>query len=123
MEPYSQLGHKSAMTEPDDIPAPPQFYFKEWRKFREKTQEDLASEVGVSPSSISQLENGKQGFTGETLAALARALRCHPGELLLCNPLDPAGFWCLFRKVEALSESERGRMRALIETNLRFGSV
>jgi transcriptional regulator with XRE-family HTH domain len=123
MEHRLALSHKSIMTETIEDDRAPKFHFREWRKFREKTQEDLASEVGLSASSISQLETGKQGFTGDTLIAFARALNCHPGELLLCNPLDPDGFWHLFRKAEALKGLERKRMRDLMETNLKYGAA
>lgn len=78
------------MTEhPNNSPASrkTRFFFKEWRKYRGHTQDELAALVGVSTSSISQLETGKQGFTDSTLIALAEALKCSPGELLIRNPL------------------------------------
>ena len=69
-------------------PAHPRFFFREWRKHRGYNQEELAEIVGVTPSTISQLETGKQGFTDSTLVALAEALFCSPGDLLMRNPLD-----------------------------------
>lgn len=68
-------------------PDKPRYYFKEWRKKAGLTQEQLAERVGVTASSISQLENGKQGFTDTTLEALAWALNCDPADLLGRNPL------------------------------------
>lgn len=62
------------------------YFFREWRKHRGLKQEDLADQVGLTASSISQLEHGKQGFTDSTLAALANALGCRPGDLLLWGP-------------------------------------
>ena len=35
---------------------------------------DLATQVGVNKSSISKIENGKQGYTGETIKKIAEAL-------------------------------------------------
>ena len=72
---------------PNPKPAKPVYFFKEWRKHRGYNQEELAELVGVTTSSISQLESGKQGFTDSTLAALALALECSPGDLLMRNPL------------------------------------
>ncbi|MCF6120860.1 helix-turn-helix transcriptional regulator [Mesorhizobium muleiense] len=66
--------------------AQPVYFFREWRKRRGLNQETLAEMVGLTASSISQLENGKQGFTDSTLAAIARALECRPGDLLLWGP-------------------------------------
>ncbi|MES0218028.1 helix-turn-helix domain-containing protein [Mesorhizobium sp. C280B] len=62
------------------------YFFREWRKHRGLTQEELADKVGLRAPSISQLENGKQGFTDSTLAAIAKALDCRPGDLLLWGP-------------------------------------
>ena len=74
----------------------PLYYFREWRKYRGYTQETLADMIGVTASSISQLETGKQGFTDATLESLAYALRCSPGDLLMRDPLDkeaPYSIW------------------------------
>lgn len=71
---------------PHPKPERPRYFFKEWRKFRGLTQEDLAGRVGVTPPAISQLERGLQGFNNSTLEALADALSCTPGDLLGVNP-------------------------------------
>lgn len=72
---------------PHPKPEKPRYYFKEWRKHAGLTQEQLADRVGVTASSISQLENGKQGFTDTTLEAIAWAVNCEPSDLLGRNPL------------------------------------
>lgn len=71
---------------PHPKPERPRYYFKEWRKKAGYTQEKLADMIGVTPSSISQLESGKQGFTDSTLEALAWALSCEPADLLGKDP-------------------------------------
>ncbi|MER8616015.1 helix-turn-helix domain-containing protein [Mesorhizobium sp. M1409] len=68
----------------------PTYFFREWRKRRGLSQEALAEMIGLTASSISQLENGKQGFTDSTLVAIAKALDCRPGDLLLWGPDDQA---------------------------------
>lgn len=72
---------------PHPKPQKPRYYFKEWRKKAGLTQEQLAERVGMTASSISQLEHGKQGFTDTTLEAMAWALNCEPADLLGRNPL------------------------------------
>lgn len=74
-------------------------YFREWRKYRGMNQEELASLVGVSTSSISQLETNKQGFTDTTLFALAAALHCNAGDLLMRNPLDEEAPWSIWDNI------------------------
>lgn len=73
----------------------PKYYFKQWRKYRGLTQEALAERIGVTPSTISQLETAKQGFTNSTLEALAEALTCEPGELLMRDPLQTEAIWSI----------------------------
>lgn len=74
----------------------PKYYFKEWRKHRGMTQEDLAAAIGTHSSSISQLETGKQGFSDTTLLAIADALSCTPADLLTRDPSDPEHIFTLW---------------------------
>ncbi|AYD00001.1 helix-turn-helix transcriptional regulator [Neorhizobium sp. NCHU2750] len=83
------------------------YFFKEWRKHRGLTQEDLAERVGVSTSSISQLERGLQGFTDSTLEAIAEALSCKPGDLLMRNPLDHDAPWSILDTLQKAPEATR----------------
>lgn len=68
-------------------------FLKEWRKFRGLTQEQLAEKVGMVVSNISQLEQGRQGYSKEGLEALAGALNCEPGHLLSVDPTGPEAIW------------------------------
>lgn len=95
----------------------PIFFFRQWRIHRNLTQEELAEMVGLTPSSISQLEGGKQGFSDTTLIALAKALECSPGDLLMRNPLDddPAE-WSIWEDVKR--SSQRDQIVAVVKTML-----
>ena len=92
--------------------AKPGHFIGEWRVFRGRTlpggkltQECLAEKAGLSTSSISQYESGKQGYSQASLEALAAALSCRPGDLLTINPLDPNAPWSLL--AELSTESRR----------------
>lgn len=102
--------------------AQPRYFFKEWRKKRGMTQEELADAVGVSAPSISQLENGKQGFTDTTLLALSEALNCSPGDLLMRNPLDEDAPWSIWDSVKGSAPEKRREIVAVVETMLRTGT-
>jgi transcriptional regulator with XRE-family HTH domain len=99
-----------------------QFFFKEWRKHRGMTQEELADAVGSTPSSISQLESGKQGFTDSTLIALAGALNCNPGDLLMRNPLDQDAPWSLWDQVKKAPKERREIIVEAVQSMLRTGT-
>lgn len=93
-------------------------FLKSWRKHRDMTQEELGAAVGLTAASISQLENGKQGFTDESLANFARALQCTPAELLAHDPTRDDSFWPLFQEAEGLKGQERQRVRRIIRAAL-----
>lgn len=83
----------------------PRYYFREWREHRGHTQEELGEIVGVSAPSISQLENGKQGFTDSTLEAFAEALECSPADLLMRNPLDNEAIWSIWDQIKPVNRA------------------
>lgn len=64
----------------------PRHFIKEWRKFRDLTQDQLAGRIGSATSTISQLETGKQGYSQALLEELAEALSCEPWDLLHVDP-------------------------------------
>jgi len=71
-------------------------FVKEWRKFRGLTQEQLAERVGLVVSNVSQLEQGRQGYSQEGLESIADALQCDPGQLLNVDPTQGDGIWSLW---------------------------
>ena len=78
---------------------PRKYFFREWRDYRGLTQAQLAERVDMSTSFISQLERGEQGFTDSTLALLAEALQCEPGDLLMRNPIDTETPWSIWDNI------------------------
>lgn len=103
---------------PHPKPAKPRYYFKEWRKHIGLTQEQLAERVGLTASSISQLESGKQGFTDSTLEALAWALGCEPHDLLGRNPLKEGKVIDLVEMFRKMTDDERDAAMKAIEFSL-----
>lgn len=61
-------------------------FIKEWREFRELTQEELAEKIDTTKTAISRIESFKQGYTQESLEAIADALGTHPSALLSRTP-------------------------------------
>lgn len=62
-------------------------FIREWREFRELSQQQLADIIGTTKTSISRIENLKQGYTQEFLEACADALGTHASILLMRPPL------------------------------------
>lgn len=103
---HAAMGHEIVLAIPT--------YVRQWRKYRKLSQAKLAELAGLSTPTISQLEAGKQGFTHESLAAIAKALGCSPAELLVRDPRRDDSFWPLFEAAEKLDGRERRQLRTII---------
>lgn len=66
--------------------AAPLHFLKEWREFRELSQEQLADSVGTTKGVISLIESGDRGLSDKWARRLAPALRTRPGWLLDHDP-------------------------------------
>jgi DNA-binding Xre family transcriptional regulator len=53
-----------------------------WRKYRGKTQTQLAAEIGIDRGYLAQLEVGGRDGTADTLARIAKVLGCLIEDLL-----------------------------------------
>lgn len=93
-------------------PTRQRIYLKEWRKFRNLTQESLADRVGIDRTIVSKIENGKLDYHQAFLEAAAYALRCEPADLLVRNPTDPQAIWSLW---DSLPEVEKPKALAVIQ--------
>ncbi len=74
----------------------PRHFIRQWRLYRDYSQEKLAEIAGLTQGFISQLEKNETDFTGATLEALAYALTCDPADLLMRNPADPDAIWTIW---------------------------
>ncbi len=64
----------------------PLHYLRQWREFRELSQEQLADAVGTTKGVISLIESGNRGLSDKWARRLAPALRTRPGWLLDHDP-------------------------------------
>jgi len=75
-------------------------FVRQWREYRNMTQEDLAEAAGMSVSNISQFERGKQGFSDEGIQALAEALQTMSGYLLMVDPTKDDAIWSIWEQAK-----------------------
>lgn len=71
-------------------------FIAQWREYRNLTQEQLAARLEMTQSHLSMLENGKRGYTQETLEAIADALQTDVASLLMRDPTDPDAIWSIW---------------------------
>lgn len=87
-------------------------FIKQWRKKKGWSQGELGEAIGVSTATISQIENGKTGYSQANIEAIARALECHVIDLLARHPDDPEGMWTLWERANAGQRQQMVRMFA-----------
>lgn len=96
-------------------------FVREWRKHRSLSQEQLAAITGYTPSSISQLETGSQGYSEESLTRIAQALDCRPADLIT-GPLSEIA---LLDKLKDIDPARRAKiinaLNEMLATLLRLG--
>ncbi len=61
-------------------------YFKEWRVYRDLTQEQLAERMGTTKAAVSKIELGQNLYNQSSLEAWAEALQCQPSDLISRDP-------------------------------------
>jgi transcriptional regulator with XRE-family HTH domain len=94
-------------------------FLKQWREYRDLTQEQLAERVGWSVGNVSQLERGLQGYSQEGLEALADALNCDPGQLLTVDPTGDDAIWSIWERAKP---AERTMIVNVAKTIVKTGT-
>lgn len=88
-------------------------FIREWRDFRNKTQEQVADMIGISATNYGRIENGKVPYNQDFLEELAYALMCEPWDLLNRDPNKQGDVVDLMRHLG-------DRDRAEAETFIRY---
>ncbi len=88
----------------------PRHFIREWRKFRHLTQAQLAERADLTHGAISQLENAEVNYTQPTLEALADALQCSPGDLIMRRPDDPDAPWSIWDNLKPEQRKQAVRL-------------
>jgi transcriptional regulator with XRE-family HTH domain len=82
-------------------------FIKEWREYRQLTQETLAERLNVSPTTVGRIENYKVPYNQDFLELTAYALRCEPWDLLNVNPNMAGEVVDLVRIIRDADENDR----------------
>lgn len=62
-------------------------YLREWREFRNLTQEQAAERLGIDRSHLSKVERRQVPYSQGLIEAAAEAYACEPTDILGVNPL------------------------------------
>jgi transcriptional regulator with XRE-family HTH domain len=93
-------------------------FFKEWREYRELTQDRAIERLGWSQSKISRLEAGQTPYSQDDLEAAAVAYRCSVTDLITVNPFKDGEVVDLMRLIDDRNRDQAIRvLKALTGTN------
>lgn len=104
------------------LPPRPKFrrtFIRQWREHRGLNQEQLAERLDMTQSHLSMLENGKRGYTQETLEAVADALQTNVANLLTRGPGEGDDIWSIW---EHARPDERQMIVSIAKTVTKAGS-
>jgi transcriptional regulator with XRE-family HTH domain len=97
---------------------PRRTFFREWREYRDLTQEQVAERMGTNKAMISKIERGQVMYSEGSLNAFADAVSAEPRDLISRPPpakdTPPT--------LSELVEQAAPETRALIEHFLRTGT-
>lgn len=91
-------------------------FLRAWRKYRNRTLEQVADELHMSHSQLSRIETFKQPYNQELLEALADLYMCDVVDLLIRDPSDQEAMWTLWKRAKP---GDRRRIAAVAETLLK----
>ena len=94
-------------------------FIKEWRKFRDLSQEQLADRMGVTRGYVSHVETGKRRYDQLFLEAAAEALNCTPADLIMRDPTQRGGIWSLW---DQIAPEQRDQAAKVLEAFKKTGT-
>jgi transcriptional regulator with XRE-family HTH domain len=98
---------------------PGRVFIKEWREYRETTQEELISQFidltrqNLTSATLSRIENSKSPYSQRQLEAFAEILACSPADLVMRNPTSREPDDLLWSK---LDREAKETVRPLLES-------
>jgi len=81
-------------------------FIKEWRDYRDLTQEQVADRIGVSATTFGRIEGNKIPYNQDFLELAADALRCEPWDLLHVDPNKEGDVVDLMRHLDERQRQE-----------------
>lgn len=96
-------------------------FLREWRVYRELTQEQAAGRLDVDRSMLSKIENYRAQYTQELLEKASIAYDCTVEDLLAVNPgyRDPPRL--IYDSLRNASAEQQRRALAIIDSLLKAG--
>ncbi len=89
-------------------------FLKEWREYRQLTQEQAAERLNISRALLSKIENAKSPYSQGFLEAAAEAYVCEVADLIMRDPSSPV--WSIYDTLRALPAEQQQHVEAIVKT-------
>lgn len=97
-------------------------FLKEWRKFRELTQDEMAERTGCVRTTYGRIEAGQVPYSQDFIELAAAALQCDVTDLLSHGPKDESALWALIQRLKRTDPVTRERILTVAEALAKTGS-
>lgn len=97
-------------------------FLREWREFRDLTQEQAADRVGVNRTTIGRIENGKIPYNQDFLEKAALAYGCEVADLVSVNPLQPDPPKLVYSRLKSAPPEIQDLAISVLDALLKTGS-
>lgn len=94
-------------------------FLRQWREFRNLSQDQPAPRIGVDRSLLSKIENAKAPYNQAFLESAADAYLCTPADLLMRNPLDKSAVWNIMDNLAKAPKPDRERIIEAVQILLK----
>lgn len=98
-----------------------QTFLREWREHAGLDQEEAATELDISRTLLSKIENARSPYSQRILERAAEVYGCTPAELLARDPTNQDSLWALWERAEQTSGTKRKKLISLLEIGLEDG--
>jgi transcriptional regulator with XRE-family HTH domain len=89
-------------------------YLRDWREYRQLTQEQAAERLNISRTLLSKIENAKSPYTQGFMEAAAEAYRCEVADLIMRDPTSPV--WSIYDTLRALPREQQAHVEEIVKT-------
>jgi transcriptional regulator with XRE-family HTH domain len=96
-------------------------HLRQWRIFRELTQDVAADRVGVDRSTLAKIELGQVPYNQDILERLAFAYGCEVSDLLTMDPLKPNAPRLVYDRLRQAPQSLQERALLVLDALLKAG--
>lgn len=96
-------------------------YLRQWRDFRDLSQEEVAFKLDIDRSTISRIERGESPYDQDILERLALIYGCDPEDLISCDPLRPDPIKFVVSNLKHAPRDVRDRALKVLDALLKAG--